>query len=271
MTIRSITPNRTQRQEKQYKRFVGDAGDRGLVEVDPDKDAIQRLISRGGEFQGHLIAGIRRFSAEQTDYTHAQSILGTDFIIPEEVMEARSGITYAGRHLAFLAETMPSEENLRWCKDNGYAVMPAPPKPIALLPVRALKPANFYLKTGGWYADESEKFASSDKTRRGWLAVRKTLVPNSTSKTWDEQNELLSSVEEVPNAAEMAWFITTYFDVRGIRLFEDIWVRTSSVDSDGNHVDVGHFGQDGLHVGDDWDDGRSGNVGVSSARKFSEP
>jgi hypothetical protein len=265
MTMQSITSNRTPKQEKQYGRFVEDAGDRGLVEVDPDKDAIQRLIGRGGEFQNYLIAGIRRFSAKQPDYTQAQSILGTDFITPEEVTEVHPGIIYADEHLTFLMETIPSEEDLRWCKDNSYAVMSAPPNPIALLSVRALRVGHFYSKTGGWYVDE--KFVSNDKTRRGWLAVRKEPVPNSTSKTWDEQNKLLSSVEDVPNAAEMAWFITTYFEVRGVCLFGNVYVRTSSVSSGGSRVYVGNFDQSGLgiytYLSNYHDD-----VGVSSTRKL---
>jgi hypothetical protein len=71
----------------------------------------------------------------------------------------------------------------------------------------------------------------------------------------------------VPNAAEMSWFITTYFEVRGIRLFESIYVRTSSLDSGGYRVYVGDFVSEGLGV-DGWgDDDRDGNVGLSAGRK----
>ena len=54
----------------------------------------------------------------------------------------------------------------------------------------------------------------------------------------------------------------------GERLFENIYVRTSSVRSGGHRVHVGVFGQDGLLVDNWWDDGRLGRIGVSSARKF---
>jgi hypothetical protein len=71
----------------------------------------------------------------------------------------------------------------------------------------------------------------------------------------------------VPNAAEMSWFITTYFEVRGIRLFESIYVRTSNLDSDGDRVSVGGFDSKGLLV-NNWGGGhRQGDLGLSGVRK----
>ena len=232
-----------------------------------DDSSAQRLNERGDE----LKTGISKLIAELSAFRHyndekARSILGTDFITPEEVMKAHPDVIYTDKHLAFLAETMPSEEDLRWCKDNGYAVMPAPPDPITLLDVRALKVSHFYSETGGWYANQ--KFASNDKTRRGWLAVRKEPVPNLILKTWNERKKLLSGVEDMPNAAEMAWFIITYFEVRDVRLFENVLVCTRSFRSDGCHIDVGKFGQGGLRVHDHWGGDRDSRIGVSSARKF---
>jgi hypothetical protein len=59
MTTKSITSG----QEKQFKRFVEDAAERALKEVDLDKDGLQRLIEQGNEFQARIIADIKRFSA----------------------------------------------------------------------------------------------------------------------------------------------------------------------------------------------------------------
>lgn len=216
-------------------------------------------------FAVYLAEGIRRFSMKAPGYGLAQSILGADFITPEEVTKARRAIVYNDEQITALAEGLPSEDVLKWCNDNGYAVMPAPPTAMSTLDVREIQPAYFYSKTGGWYADQ--KFAHEDKTSFGWLQIKKTPVQNSTSKTWNEQGKLLSALEKVPNAAEMSWFITTYFEVRGVRLFEGIYVRTSSFDSDGDRVDVGGFDFGGLHVSDYWDDSRNGNFGLSAARK----
>jgi hypothetical protein len=65
----------------------------------------------------------------------------------------------------------------------------------------------------------------------------------------------------------MCWFITTYFEVRGIRLFEGVYVRTSSLDSDGSRVGVGGFDALGLAVVYWSDDDRDGSIGLSAARK----
>lgn len=46
-------------QKKQYKRFVEDAAERALAEVGLDKDAIQRLIEKGDEFQSRIVTAIR--------------------------------------------------------------------------------------------------------------------------------------------------------------------------------------------------------------------
>ena len=116
-----------------------------------------------------------------------------------------------------------------------------------------------------WYSDQ--KFARNDKADTRWIIVRKEPVPDSTSKTWDEQQALLSDVEVTPNAAEVVWAITTYKAVRDIYLLPNIYVRTSSLDSGGDRVGVGDFDDKGLDV-DGWrDDNRDSFVGVSSARK----
>jgi hypothetical protein len=232
-----------------------------------DEERAQILNEHPG-FAAYLAQGLRRFSAKAPDYALAQSILGVDFITPEEVAKARKTIIYTDEQITALAENLPSEEMLTWCKENGYAVMPAPPKAMSLLDVREIQSAHFYSKSDGWYAKDKEKFARDDKTSFGWMAIKKTPVDNSTSKTWKEQTALLSKIEVVPNAAEMSWFITTYFEVRGVRLFENVYVRTSSLGSDGSRVSVGCFDSDGLYVYYWWGDNRrDGNFGLSAARK----
>jgi hypothetical protein len=97
--------------------------------------------------------------------------------------------------------------------------------------------------------------------------LRKGIVPNSTSKTWNERQRFLSEVEYVPNVAEATWGITTYKEVRNIWLLPDIYARTSSVDSDGGHVVFGDSADGGVHVYGDWDVPRGEGLGLTSARK----
>ncbi len=230
-----------------------------------DDDAAQRLNEHPG-YAAYLAAGIRQFSIKQPDYTLARSILGGDFITAEEIMVARPDIVYSAEQVAELVATMPPETTLALLKGYGYGLMPQPPKALSLLDIHRAKPAHFYTKTGGWY--ESVPFAQNDSTGTGWLAIKKTPVNGSTSKDWDEQNKLITSAEYVPNAAEASWFITVFYDVRGVRLFESIYVRTSSIDSDGDHVNVGIFDAKGLYVDNHWDNLRVDNLGLACARKF---
>ncbi len=256
----------TSKQRTQYNRFVADGARKALTTVNPDKEGLQQLFARGDEWQSYLVAGIRQFSSKTPDYSVAQSILGKDFITAEEIMVARSDVVYSPEQIVELAATIPSQETLALLKGYGYGLMPQPPQTLSLLVIRASKPNHFYSKTGGWY--EQQAFAIDDLTGTGWLAIKKTPVNGSTNKNWGEQNKLLTNAERVPNVAEMSRFITIFFDVRGVRLFENVYVRTSSIDSDGYHVGVGYFDAKGLGINYNWVSRRSGSLGLASARKF---
>ncbi|MDP2909704.1 MAG: hypothetical protein Q8N69_01370 [bacterium] len=195
----------------------------------------------------------------------ARSVLGDDVIFPLDIAAARN-ISYSEKQIQSLVKTFPSKDMLHWCKANNYALIASPPEPMSLLEVRSLKPELFYEQSGGWFAGQN--FAKNDKTSFGWLAIRKDIVPDSTDKTWNKQFRLLTDEERVPNAGGFAWFITTYYEVRRVRLFKRIYARTSSVDSDGYYVVLGDCGERGLGV-DSWDGVHCfGNVGLASARKF---
>ena len=261
MTTKSITSD----QQKQFKRFVEDASDRALTDVNPDKEGLQRLIEKGGEFQAYIIADIRRFTAKLPSYDLARTILGKDFISPEDITKVRPNIVYTEDQLLKFGTTLPSQEVLEWCRDNGYMLVAGPARVMSLLEIRELKPEYFYSKTEGWYA--GEKFARGDKAEVRWIMIRKEPIANSTGKNWEEQSALLSKDEVVPNATEVAWCVTTYKAVRGIYLFPNIYVRTSSLDSGGDRVHVGCFVSGGLDVRSFWGDDRIDDLGLSAARK----
>lgn len=202
------------------------------------------------------------------NYDLARTILGKDFISPDEIALARQ-LTYSDDLLQHFAETLPSEEVLQCLRENGFVLMAGTPSPMSLLEVRNLNAQLFYTKNGGWYAEPKQNFSRENKVTAEWLMLRKGIVPNSTRKTWDEQQELLSEVEYVPNAPEATWGITTFKEVRDIWLLPDIYARTSSVGSGGIHVSVGASADDGVDVDYFWDDRRSDRLGLWSARKRS--
>lgn len=258
----TMTAKITSPQTKNINRLMEDA----LGEANPDKDGAQRLIGQGGDFKADLVKLIARYSAKLPDFTLAREILGDDFLAPEEIAAAR-GLTYNEEQVAELERTLPDRETLEWLKKNGYMLVAGSPREMSLLDVRELDRGYFRSKEGGWYAEQREAFARNDKVTCRWLMLRKGIVPNSTSKTWGEQQKLLSDLELTPNVAEQVWGMTTYKAVRGVYLLGSLYARTSSVDSDGHHVDVGRFDEDGLYVLHWYDDGRDRYVGVASARK----
>lgn len=231
-----------------------------------DEDSAQRLNESEG-FWAYVANGIRKFSAPKPNYDTAHEILGNDFISPEEIADARN-LAYSDEQLRQYHATLPSEEMMTWCREHDAMLIAGPSTPLSLLQIRDLRPEYFYSKSGGWYAERSQRFSREQKVESKWYAVRKGIVPNSTSRTWNEQQPLLSEVEYVPNDAELEWAITTYKAVRGVNLLPNVYARTASVDSDGVHVDVGSFGAKGLSVSRSWGDGRDSYLGVASARKF---
>lgn len=197
----------------------------------------------------------------------ARLILGDDYITPEEVATAY-GTSYTDEQLEHFADTLPDTQTILWLRANGYMLIAGPPTEMNLLEVRELDNKLFYSKTEGWWSEGNQTFSREDKVACGeWLAIRKDEVPNSFSKTWKEQQDLLSEDEHVPNAPEVSYAVTAYFKVRGIYLLRGKHVRTSSVSAGGDHVNVGVFDGDGLDVLNYWDDCRNGYIGVSSARK----
>lgn len=194
-------------------------------------------------------------------------ILGDDYITPEQVANAY-GTTYSDEQLEHFANTLPDMQTILWLRANGYMLIAGPSTEMNLLGVRELDNKLFYSKTRGWYAEDGQKFATDDKVNAGeWLAIRKDEMPNSKSKTWKEQQDLITEDEHVPNAPEVSYAVTAYYKVRGIYLLRGKYVRTSSVSVGGDHVNVGYFGENGLDVDNDWGAYRGGNIGVASARK----
>lgn len=138
-------------------------------------------------------------------------------------------------------------------------------KAYGLLEIRLLKPKLFYPKTGGHYEDDA--FGKDDKVLPEWLTIRKGEVPDSAGKNWNEQLRLLSKDESVPNAPEMGWFITTFYEVRGARLFKQVYVRTSSTAAIDMRVSVS-FSNGGLVVYYWRDSSRGYIIGLASSRPY---
>lgn len=264
MTAGPITSN----QKRQLRRFVNEAVDAEVANHGLDKDGLQRLFTNGGKFQRHVATGVRVYSAKDSNYDLARAILGDDFISPQEVALARKGIVYSEEQIAHYAETLPSQDVLEWFRDHNFFLHAGPPAKKPLLIVRKLKPEYFYSPTRGWYEHRRETFSRTDMAEPGWNALHKGPVPGSFGLLWPPQQQLLSEREEVPNAAAPTWGFTTYEAVRGVKLAQGTFMRTSSCDSGGSRVIVGWGRGGGFRVSDWWSGMPSPDLGVASAWKF---
>ncbi len=194
-----------------------------------------------------------------TSQQHAAEIMGRNYHGPDQVAK-HFGVRYRDAELAQLAEVPFSEDELRACKDTHILVAGYP---LTGLEIRKRMKKNAYKQD--WY--ENQDFARKTKVRLRWLLLRKTDVPNSRSKTYDEQLALLGPDEEFSIFCEVLFGMNLHFAETGERMHETYYVRCQDVTSDGNRVYVGRFGQSGWDVHGDWDVNRVSYIGLSSSRK----
>jgi hypothetical protein len=229
-----------------------------------NNELAQRVIDSKGNDLAMKVVGLIQNSGFKptTIQNRAREIMGKNFFGIEEAIK-RFGLNPTRQQLAALSEIPFSEGALEQSKDTHVLVAVFP---LSILEIRGkVEQKLFYSHESAWYNEES--FAK-ERGKAGWQLVRKTPADNSFSKNWQEQQALLGKDEEAPSAQVMVYTIIGHYLATGERLFENIYVRTSSVDSDGSRVDVGSFDSEGLVVSGRWDDSRVGLLGVSSARKF---
>lgn len=207
-------------------------------------------------------------------YDLARLILNHDFITPNEVM-ARRNLTYTDEQLRDLETSFPSIDVIIWCRSKHAILIPAPPEAMSLLDIRDLKPNLISNKEGAWYAAADQSFAREDKIKAtSWLALGKSLMPDSRGKKPEDQLFLLSEDERLPNVAEIAWGLTTYKEVRGTHLMnEGDYTRTTSRTWSGLHVVIGGLGRGIIDIdfyhphspGDKW---HKSSLGIVPALKL---
>ncbi|MCR4284061.1 MAG: hypothetical protein NUV64_01955 [Parcubacteria group bacterium] len=242
------------------QRFWGALGD--------DAGDVARLINLDEtyltlltDFAKNQSLGGKTLSNIYPQWVRAREIMGANFFGVEEAIR-HFGVNPSRAQITALSEVPFTEEVLESCKDTHVLVAVLP---MSILNIRGkVERKLFFSHDDAWY--NKQAFAK-DKGEVGWRLVCKTPVPDSTSKTWDEQQATLDKNDETPKAQVMAYTIIGHYLATGERLFENIYVRCSDLDSDGDRVNVGSFDVGGLSVSYYWDYSRYGYIGVSSARK----
>lgn len=224
---------------------------------DPDEvsRALQEIISSSKKLDDVVQVKSINYD-EPVSHRRAREIMGKNFLgIPE--VDLHFAITPF--HLEVFEEIPFPEGVLRECADTHILVADIG---LSILHIRKRAGKLFYSQD--WY--KLEEFAREPEKPQ-WRLIKKSEVPNSTGKTWQEQQELVTDTEEISTARAMVYAIILNYLDKGERMLEHMYVRTSSIDSDGYHVHVGHFDSHGLSVSYDWGVSRDSDLGLASARK----
>ncbi|MCX6720658.1 MAG: hypothetical protein NTW11_02535 [Candidatus Staskawiczbacteria bacterium] len=202
-----------------------------------------------------------------TNQKRARDIMGKGFFGIEEAI-SHFGVNPTRRQLAVLSAIPATEAELERFRNTHVlrAVFPLSTIEIRNRTAKVKMPDDQRLfAKQDWY--DKEPFAT-EQGETSWQLVCKTKVANSTSLNWTQQQALIGKDDEVPTLQVMVYTIISHFLVTGERLFEKLYVRTSSVYSDGSRVHLGRFGSEGLDVSRSWDGHCTDDLGVASARKF---
>lgn len=223
----------------------------------------QRVIdSKANDLGTKLVRFIRDETFEpSTSHKQARAIMGKNFFGIEEAIKY-FGVNPSKQKVAYLAKVPFTEEVLKSCTNTHVLVAMFP---MSILNIRGKVERNlFYSHDDARY--NKQAFAQ-DKGEVSWHLVRKVPIADSTNKTWNEQQALLSKDEETPTVRIVVYTMVGHFLAAGERLFENIYVRCSDLDSDGRRVGVGSFASWGLFVNAWRDDHRDGDIGLSGVRK----
>ncbi len=211
----------------------------------------------------------------------AKEILGSDFLGIEAIRSMESRLKAVGVNVEFSLDNMPaipySEKDLELAKQNGEmlvlraenARINGKGSPLTLINFRELfrkDPVgsiatlfySFRPDANDWY--QGQDFATKPgEVKLGWAIVKKDLLPDSKSKTWDQQEEVLKQYAEDlkkrgatnaqvrrRTAMEATWDSMLYYINNKNQLLGSTVDWTSSRTSDGHLVGVGDFASDGL-------------------------
>ncbi len=222
-----------------------------------DKLAQKVIDSKGNDLATKVVGLIQNGGFEATtSQKRSREIMGNNFFGVEEAIK-HYGVNPTRQQLAVLSEIPFSEAVLEQLRDTHILVAVFPQ-------IYGKAPELFGNHKDAWYNKES--FAE-EHGKVTWQLVRKTPVENSTSKKWQEQQALITKDDEVPSARVITYVIIGHRLATGARLFENIYVRTSSPSSDVTHILVGHFVQGGLFFDFYLDYLREDYIGLASARK----
>lgn len=226
----------TKKQQKKFKRYVERAAGYAFEEVALNKDEFRHFVRHQHGFQTYVATGIRRFASKRPNYTEARAILGADFISADEIAAKMHGFGYTEDKLITFGERLPGRATIEAIRNAGMALITGPPRTMSFVDLCAVIDPGSTREVS-----KDDEFMKRDKIASRWIAFGTEPVKGSLGKPWPKQRKLIVKPGFVPNFTETAWFLSVYEAVRGIRLWPDLKMRTSSTYSSGYHVTIGYY------------------------------
>lgn len=239
----------------QFLTALGDEADIVIARANSDPAFVKRVARFA------ICGGFEATTSQE----RGREIMGKNFFGVEEAIK-HFGVKPTRQQLVVLSEIPFSEAVLEQSKNTHVLVAVFP---LSILDIYSKVYSKLFYDQ--WqYNKQPFVIEHGEGVPFGsWQLVCKAPVENSFLKSWQEQEMLIGKDDKVPTAQVMIYTIIGHFLATGERMFENIYVRTSSVASGGVRVYVGYFVSVGLSVRNDyWDDSRYDDLGVSSARKF---
>ena len=198
--------------------------------------------------------------------SRARELMGANMFGVDDAIKC-FGVKPTLEHIVALSEVPFSEETIGACKGTHILVAVFP---ISILGIRSAMKVQRLFFWQEWYDNQSFAKSCGDGKAR-WHLICKTPVAGSKYKSWAEQQCLIGNDDKTPEARVMVYAVIGYYKTTGTQLFECGFVRTTTVDVNGNRVYVGEFrdrGLDkGLQVDNYWGAYRHSYPGLASERK----
>ena len=211
------------------------------------------------------------------EFEEVKEIFGKDFLGPEAI-KTTYGVELTPDELQEIENIPFTIEELEQAKQLGMMLVLRVPsigegkeaKPLTIDQIREKfsggdtlgdpkkkKKKMFYRSKGdGWF--DKEKFALEGTPNLGWGLVMKAVLPDSLSKNWDQQEEVLKNWAKQNNIdptlvkrrtpVEIVYDTFLYYGENKETLLENKWDWSGGQSSGGFFVYVGDFDSVGLRV-----------------------
>lgn len=177
----------------------------------------QMLIeSKGNRLAQEMVTLLKQGGLPKV--SELQGIMGKNFFGIEDAVEYL-GIEPTTEELQKLAEVPFSEKVLAQCADTHILVANFGTSIFAL---REKVGHSLFGGENPW--EEKPTFVHTAHSA-AWQLIRKTPVPESAYKTWEQQQGLLVEHEEVPSAQAVVYTLVGHFLKQNQRFFADYVVR----------------------------------------------